>query len=81
MYKVQISLKEKFDEEDFKDFDVVSFKKQGSIATIIIKDKDGKSKKMLEDMNPVILDFLNLTLEEVFIYEMEALGYEFNEII
>ena len=22
-----------------------------------------------------------LTLEEVFIYEMEALGYEFNEII
>lgn len=81
MYKVQISLKEKFDQDDFKDFDVVSFKKQGSIATIIIKDKDGKSKKKLEKMNPVILDFLNLTLEEVFIYEMEALGYEFNKFI
>lgn len=81
MYKVQISLKEKFDKDDFKDFDIVSFKKQGSIATIIIKDKDGKSKKKLEKMNPVILDFLNLTLEEVFIYEMEALGYEFNKFI
>ena len=54
---------------------------QGSIATIIIKDTDGKSKKKLEKMNPVILDFLNLTLEEVFIYEMEALGYEFNKFI
>jgi len=81
MYKVQISLKEKFDQDDFKDFDVVSFKKQGSIATIIIKDKDGKSKKKLEKMNPIILDYLNLTLEEVFIYEMEALGYEFNKFI
>ena len=81
MYKVQISLKDKFDKDNFKDFDVVSFKKQGSIATIIIKDKDGKSKKKLEKMNPVILDYLNLTLEEVFIYEMEALGYEFNKFI
>lgn len=81
MYKVQISLKKDFDKEDFKDFDVISFKKQGSIATIIIKDKDGKSKKKLEKMNPIILDYLNLTLEEVFIYEMEALGYEFNKFI
>lgn len=81
MYKVQISLKEKFDQDDFKDFEVVSFKKQGSVATIIIKDKDGKSREKLEKMNPVILDFLNLTLEEVFIYEMEALGYEFNKFI
>ena len=81
MYKVQISLKKDFDKEDFKDFDVISFKKQGSIAIIIIKDKDGKSKNKLEKMNPVILDYLNLTLEEVFIYEMEALGYEFNKFI
>ena len=37
--------------------------------------------KKLEKLNPVILDYLPLTLEEVFIYEMEVLGYEFNEII
>ena len=35
--------------------------------------------KKLEKLEPLILDFLPLTLEEVFIYEMEALGYEFNE--
>ena len=32
-------------------------------------------------MEPVILDFLPLTLEEIFIYQMEVLGYEFNQII
>ncbi len=81
MYKVQISLKNDFDRDDFKDIDILSFKKQGSVATIIVKDEDGSSKKKLEKMKPVILDYLNLTLEEVFIYEMEALGYEFNKFI
>ena len=81
MFKVQISLKKDFQKEDFKMLDVLSFKKCGSVATIIINDKDKKSKKILKDMNPIILDYIPLTLEEVFIYEMEALGYEFNKLI
>ena len=81
MYKVQISLKNDFSEKSFKDIEIMNFKKVGSVATIIINDKNGVAKKKLEKLNPVILDFLPLTLEEVFIYEMEALGYEFNEVI
>ena len=81
MYKVQISLKHDFSKDSFKEIDVLNYKKIGSVATLIINDKSGKSKKQLEKLNPIILDFLPLTLEEVFIYEMEALGYEFNEII
>lgn len=81
MYKVQISLKDDFSKDSFDGLDVINFKKVGSVATLIIDDKKGNSKKKLEKLNPVILDYLPLTLEEVFIYEMEALGYEFNEII
>ncbi len=81
MYKVQISLKNDFSKDSFKNINVLSYKKVGSVATLIINDKSGDSKKKLEKLNPIILDFLPLTLEEVFIYEMEALGYEFNEII
>lgn len=81
MFKVQISLNKDFDENDFKNFDILNFKKQGSVATIIIRDPEGDSKKKLEKMKPLILDYLTLTLEEVFIYEMEALGYEFNKFI
>ena len=79
MFKVQISLKHDFSKDSFKDLEVLSYKKIGSIATLIINDKKKTSKKILEKLNPIILDFLPLTLEEVFIYEMEALGYEFNE--
>ena len=81
MFKVQISLDREFSESDFKDFNILNFRKQGSVATIIIKDLDGKGKEKLEKMNPIILDYLTLTLEEVFIYEMEALGYEFNKFV
>lgn len=79
MFKVQISLKKDFDKEDFKDLEVLNFKKVGSIATLIIKDEKQESRNILEKMNPIILDYLPLTLEEVFIYEMEALGYAFEE--
>ena len=81
MFKVQISFNKDFDKNTFKNIKILSYKKIGSVATLIIDDEDKASRKNLEKLNPVILDFLPLTLEEVFIYEMEALGYEFNEII
>ena len=52
-----------------------------TIKTNMFKVNDGKSKEKLEKMKPLILDYLPLTLEEVFIYEMEALGYEFNKFV
>ena len=81
MYKVQICLKGEYDKETFKGIEVLSYKKNGSVATLIIKDEDKTSKKKLEKLKPIILDYLPLTLEEIFIYEMEALGYEFNKFI
>jgi ABC-2 type transport system ATP-binding protein len=81
MFKVQISLPKEFDEADFKKLEIMSYKKKGSVATIIIKGDRDKTKVYLEKMNPVILDFIPLTLEEVFIYEMEVLGYEFESLI
>jgi len=81
MFKVQISLKNDFSKETFKNLNILNYKKIGSVATLIINDEKGDAKEKLEKLKPLILDFLPLTLEEVFIYEMEALGYEFNEII
>ena len=81
MFKVQIALKGDFDKKTFKKLKILSYKKIGSIATLIIDEEGKDSKKYLESLNPIILDYLPLTLEEVFIYQMEALGYEFEEFI
>lgn len=81
MFKVQISFKEEFNKKTFKDLELLSFKKTGSVASLIIKGDKEEVSNILESMNPVILDYLPLTLEEIFIYEMEVLGYEFDEVI
>ena len=81
MFKIQISLKRDFGKDDFKNYNMLSFKKSGSVATIILEGDREKYEESLKQMEPVILDFLPLTLEEIFIYQMEVLGYEFNQII
>jgi len=81
MFKIQISLEGEFDKNTFKDLDILHFKKSGSVATIIVRGKQEKIQPQLIKLKPIILDFLPLTLEEIFIYEMEVLGYEFNKMV
>ena len=81
MFKVQISLKDDFNKNTFKKLKILSYKKVGSVATLIIDEEGHDSKKYLESLKPIILDYLPLTLEEVFIYQMEALGYEFESLV
>jgi ABC-2 type transport system ATP-binding protein len=81
MFKIQISLPNDFSEKDFENYNVLSFKKSGSVATVIIKGDREKYENDLKALNPIILDFLPLTLEEIFIYQMEVLGYEFNSMV
>ena len=77
IFKIQISPKEDFDKDLFKELDLLNYKKVGSVATLVVKGDEEEIKKKLEELDPVVLDFLPLTLEEIFIYEMEVLGYEF----
>ena len=77
MFKIQISPKEDFDKDLFKELDLLNYKKLGSVATLVVKGEEDEIRKKLEELDPVVLDFLPLTLEEIFIYEMEVLGYEF----
>lgn len=81
MFKVQISLKKDFDQNTFTGIDLLNFKKQGSVATLIVRGDMEEVSKKLEKLKPIILDYLPLTLEEIFIYEMEVLGYEFDELL
>lgn len=81
MIKVQISTNNNLDKEMLSNLEIMNFKKIGSVSTIIIKGEKDKIEEELRKLNPIVLDFLPLTLEEVFIYEMEVLGYEFNKII
>lgn len=78
-FKVQIAFHEDFKEDKFKGLHMARYRQTGSVATMIINGDKEETVSLLQAMNPVLLDILPLTLEEVFTYEMEALGYEFSD--
>ncbi len=75
LFKVQLHFKKDLEKEDFASLDLLSYQKMGSIITLILRGEEKEVRKQLEKMKPDLLDFIPLTLEEIFIYEMEALGY------
>ncbi len=77
-FKIQIAFDGEFDESRFEGINVLRFTKRGSVADLIFRGDRSEVEARLKAMDPVILDVLPLSLEEVFTYEMEALGYSFN---
>ena len=58
-----------------------NYVQRGSVANFIVRGDRDEMKERLSVLNPLVLDILPLTLEEVFVYEMEALGYAFKDIL
>ena len=81
LFKVQVAFREAFDRDRFADFDILSFTKSGSVATFITRGEKDVTTEKIRAMTPILLDVLPLNLEEVFISEMEALGYAFKDIM
>lgn len=80
LFKVQIALNQEYSKEDFENIDIIHFTKKGSVSNMIVRgDRDQTIEKLKTHM-PIILDILPLSLEEVFTYEMSALGYDFSEL-
>ncbi len=80
-FKVQIAFKSIFGKSKFEKLNITRYRQQGSVANMIVNGDREETISYLRDMNPVILDVLPLTLEEVFTYEMESLGYEFDDAL
>jgi ABC-2 type transport system ATP-binding protein len=79
LFKVQVAFGGDYDRSRFAELDVLSFVKLGSVSNLIIRGDRDESRAIIGKMKPLLLEILPLTLEEVFLYEMEALGYSFEE--
>lgn len=80
LFKIQVAFTHEFDKEDFLGVDMLHFSKRGSVANMIVRGDREATVAKLQAMGPVLLDVLPLTLEEVFTYEMEALGYTAGDV-
>ena len=81
LFKIQIAFHEDYDQSLFRDLEILHYTKRGSVTNMIIRGDKEAVVAGLRGLNPVLLDVLPLSLEEVFTYEMEALGYEFSAVL
>jgi ABC-2 type transport system ATP-binding protein len=75
--KIQTAFDEKYEKEDFSDIEILHYERNGSVVYIIAKGEAADIEAKIAAKNPKILDMIPLSLEEIFIYELEVLGYEF----
>lgn len=81
IHRVQIIFEEEVGEGMFTDLNIVNIQRQGKLYTITVKGDRDEIENKMSSMNPTYMEMLPLTLEEVFISEMEVAGYDINNII
>ena len=81
IHKVQCAFAEPKSREDFHQLDVVTMEQRGSLSTLVVRGDSAATEATIKAMEPLYMELLPLSLEEIFITEMEALGYDIEQLV
>ena len=79
--KVQACFRPMPDRSAFKPLNIVRWETHGSLLSLVVRARREEVLAKLDGMHPVFAEALPLTLEEVFISEMEVVGYDIENIL
>ena len=78
--KFRLAFSDEKTEEDFAGLEYSKFKRDGRIITLTMKGDTDENEEKLKAFNPLLIERYPLTLEEIFLEEMEEKDYDFSEI-
>ena len=78
--KIQAAFDREVTEKDFPGARVLHIGKSGSVTTVITRGDREQIHAAAQALSPKFCDELPLDLEEIFIYEMEAQGYDSSKL-
>ena len=81
LYRIQAAFSQPLSQELLKPLDIVDVKNTGNLYTLVVRGNINDINSYINSLNPVFVQALPLTLEEIFISEMEAAGYDIDHII
>lgn len=73
--KLQIGVKDSFDESILEKLNLLHSERIGSVLTIVTRNTKEEVDQLILPINPILYEEIPLKLEEIFVYEMEANGY------
>lgn len=74
--KLQTAFDRAVTKDDFADIELLSLETSGSVTRVIARGESGDIIESVRKLSPKFIDEIPLSLEEIFIYEMEVLGYD-----
>ncbi|MFI3226933.1 MAG: ABC transporter ATP-binding protein [Clostridia bacterium] len=81
IYKLQCIFKGVISDDFFENLHIVTKYVRGSLYTLTIRGNIEQIEQQIKVLNPIFYEILPLTLEEIFITETEAKGYDIKNII
>ena len=78
--KIQTAFDKPVTAEDFSGFELLHIESIGSVTHIIAKGDREAIRSGINALSPKIYDEVPLSLEEIFVYEMEVLGYDSSKL-
>lgn len=72
--KYQAAFKEEVTRDQFSGLDILSFQSEGRVVQMVVRGEEEAVRAELEKHDPVLIDVLPVTFEELFIYELESRG-------
>ena len=79
--KVQVAFTEVPDNSFFEEINVINLWRNGNIFNLTIRGTEDEFMPKLEERKPLYISAVPMTLEEIFISEMGAAGYDAENII
>lgn len=78
--KIQVAFKGKLPEEIESNEHILKIETIGKIHQIVVKDNLETVIDAIKKCNPILLETIDMSLEEIFIYKMGVEGYDFTDI-
>ena len=81
LHKVQAAFRPLPQADAFAGLDILKSEQQGSLLQMVVRGEPDEVEERLHRLDPLFLELLPPTLEEIFIYELEVAGYDVRNIL
>lgn len=78
--KIQVAFAEGLPEEFLKREDILKVEGQGRVYNLVVRDNVAGVMTELQKYRPLLLETIDMSLEDIFIYRMGGIGYGFEQI-
>lgn len=80
VFKIQTAFDTPVTKEQLSGVDILHMETSGSVTHIIARGEREEVRAAVEKFSPKLYDEIPLSLEEIFVYEMEVLGYDSSKL-